>query len=433
MKSIQVTLTVLFMAPVLAAQSQPAQENTDAMALLESVAATYANAADTFRIESVLDTVSSNELRHDWSRVYRTAIKGSGNLYRIEVRTGFGSYIQLSDGSNEWVYQVDSNAYVKRPVPPDWPKFPKVMDMGFHELKQTWDQRLWLEETALAYKHATLLPEETVVIDAHRYPCLVVRTTSDDSIQAHDKEFREEVTFWIDKEAHVFRKIRRNTDTYIMMSPKLHLPQRMETTEIFPVARFDSQTTREMFQFTPPADAKQVASLDPDFGGSHIPEHPRAQMVGQMAPDVTLTAADGKKVALSSYRGKPVLIDFWATWCGPCLLAMPSIGRIYADAKDRGLTVLSVDENGRADDGPVYLDHHHYAWANFHDEAKAIQTAFKGEGIPLTVLVDAQGKIVYYDFGGDEPALRRAIAALGPEFASLAPAEKKSGEATGKQ
>jgi hypothetical protein len=55
------------------------------------------------------------------------------------------------------VYQVESNAYVKRPLPPDWPKFPKAMDMGFHELKQAWDQHVWLEETALGHKRAALL------------------------------------------------------------------------------------------------------------------------------------------------------------------------------------------------------------------------------------------------------------------------------------
>jgi thiol-disulfide isomerase/thioredoxin len=341
--------------------------------------------------------------------------------------------VQVSDGVNEWVYQVETNRFVKRPVPQNWPQFARVMDMGLNELKQAWDQRTWLEEEALGYKRATMLPEEVLLMEGGRYECYVVRVTSDDSVSRTKDNGSWVTTFWIDKQALVFRKKRMISDSHMMVSKDLKLPYHGEETDMYPVADFGPQIAPEAFRFTAPADAKEVATLEPDFGRPPLPEHPKAEMVGQTAPDVTLSGTDGKKVALSSYRGKPVLIDFWATWCGPCLLAMPSISRIYADAKDHGLAVVSVDENSGADDGPVYLQRHHYAWTNFHDEGKAVQKAFKGEGIPLTVLVDAQGKIVYYDFGGDESGLRKAIAALGPEFASLAPAATNGSGADGKK
>jgi hypothetical protein len=82
MKSVLV-LAALALVPAAVAQSQTAPEGADAVALLERVGKTYATVADTFRIESIVDTANSSELRHDWTRVYRTAIKGPGNLYRI--------------------------------------------------------------------------------------------------------------------------------------------------------------------------------------------------------------------------------------------------------------------------------------------------------------------------------------------------------------
>lgn len=423
MKSVLVAAATLFIASSVFAEDRPAQEFTDPMALLQAVARNYANAVDTFHLESITDRVSSSELEHQWTRTYHTAIKGPGNLYRIESRTGFfGSYIQISDGVNEWLYQVESNTYVKRPVPEDWPKFPTVMDGGLHELKQAWDERTWLEDDALGYKRAVLLPQETILVEGRRYPCYVVRVSSDDSVSRRQKnEYHEEVTFWIDKQALVFRRTRRITDSVILSSRNLHLPLHSETTELFPVADFDPKMAPETFRFTPPADAKEVASLDPDFGGPPHAIHPKAQMVGQMAPEVSFAGPDGKKIELSSYRGKPLLVDLWATWCGPCLLSMPAVNRIYTETKNKGLVVFGFDQNDFAEDAEAYLGNHHYEWTNFHDEGQAVKKALKADGIPLVVLIDAQGKIVYYDFGGNEAELRKAIAGLGPEFASMGP------------
>ncbi|MGA2849331.1 MAG: TlpA disulfide reductase family protein [Terracidiphilus sp.] len=404
-----------------AAQEKPSPEFTDPMALLQAVAKNYGSAAETFRLESISDYESSSDLNHQWNRTYRTAIKGPGTQYRIEVRTGFGSLLQVSDGTNEWLYQAETNSWVKRPLPPDWPHFPKVKDMVFHDLSQAWDQRTFLEDDALGYKRAILLPEEAIVIDGHRYPCYVVRANSDDSVATHDKDYHAEVTYWIDKQALVFRRIRRISDGYMMVSRNLHLPSHSETTETYPIAEVDPQTTPEMFRFTPPVEAKEVATLEPDFGGAALPStHPKAQMAGQMAPDVAFSTPDGKRIELSAYRGKPLLIDFWATWCGPCLLSMPALNRIYSETKDKGLQVISFDHSTAADDAAVFLAHHHYAWTNYHDEGNAFFKALKGDAIPLVVLIDSEGKIVYYDFGGDEKELRKVIASLGPQFASIA-------------
>lgn len=72
---------------------------------------------------------------------------------------------------------------------------------------------------------------------------------------------------------------------------------------------------------------------------------------GQPAPDFSLKTADGKTVRLSDFKGHPVLINFWATWCAPCKFEMPALESIYQKYKDKGLVILAVDiktDNGEA-------------------------------------------------------------------------------------
>ena len=155
------------------------------------------------------------------------------------------------------------------------------------------------------------------------------------------------------------------------------------------------------------------------------------EMIGQLVPDVTFVGTEGKEVALSSYRGKPLLIDLWGTWCGPCLAVLPSLNRIHAEVKDKGMEFISFDEVGDVADEDTdaaravkYMVRHHYDWKNYHEGDRKVATALQSDGLPLALVIDANGKIVYFDFGGNEADLRKAIAGLGPEFASIAPADQ---------
>jgi thiol-disulfide isomerase/thioredoxin len=396
-----------------------AKEFTDPVALLQEVAKNYASGADTFRLEAIEENEKHGELEHEWTKVYRTAIKGPGTLYRIETRSRYASVLQVSDGVNEWVYLAEAKVYVKRPLPLDWPQFSKMMTVGNMELRNAWEMRTWLESAAAGYKHATMLPEETITVEGKKFPCYVVYATSDDEDRTPDKESHWSHTYWIDKAALIFRKQVKQEDSYLMMTQSIHLPMHSHSTTVYPVVDFNPQISTESFQFTPPADAKEVKTLEPDFGP--LPSNqPKTQWTGKLSPSVTLTDSDGKKVELSSYRGKPVLLDFWATWCGSCLLSMPAMHRIDVEAKDKNLIVVTVDQDHRAEDATAYLERHRYGWKNYHDSDGSAAKAFNGGGIPFTVLIDSTGKVVYESVGSDEVGLRKAIAALGPEFASLA-------------
>ncbi len=148
-------------------------------------------------------------------------------------------------------------------------------------------------------------------------------------------------------------------------------------------------------------------------------------MLAQPAPSVSFTSKSDGEITLDSYRGHPLLIDIWATWCGPCLKALPAINRLYAEFKNKGLQVVSFDQDG--EDGTEgdettaakYFARHHYQWTNFHDFDRKVALAFHADGLPLVVLIDPNGDIVHFGFGGEraDSDLRNALAKLGTEYA----------------
>jgi thiol-disulfide isomerase/thioredoxin len=131
-----------------------------------------------------------------------------------------------------------------------------------------------------------------------------------------------------------------------------------------------------------------------------------------MCPDFTLEEVNppAGKVKRSDFKGKPVILDFWATWCPPCREAMPQLDAVYQKYKDRGLSVIGITNESRATvrsfvtqtgiTYPMYLD--------LDGEAS---TRLNVEGIPRLILIDGTGRIVLDETGGplDVKALTAAI------------------------
>jgi thiol-disulfide isomerase/thioredoxin len=117
------------------------------------------------------------------------------------------------------------------------------------------------------------------------------------------------------------------------------------------------------------------------------------QSLGEGAPDFRLPDLSGKMVALSDFKGKVVLVDFWATWCGPCQEEIPDLIALQAKFKDKGFTVLGVDMDvGSAKVGPFVADN-----KLTYPVLLAGGDAPKGydvPGLPAAVLVDRKGRMV---------------------------------------
>ena len=136
----------------------------------------------------------------------------------------------------------------------------------------------------------------------------------------------------------------------------------------------------------------------------------RGLMLGGVAPDIALNDTTGAAVPLSSLRGKFVLIDFWASWCGPCRMENPNVVRMYNKYKDKGFTIYSVSLDQSRDSWVKAIRNDNLTWTHVSDlrfwQSAAAQQ-YGVTGIPKTFLLDKEGKIIAKDLRG--PALEQKL------------------------
>ncbi len=124
---------------------------------------------------------------------------------------------------------------------------------------------------------------------------------------------------------------------------------------------------------------------------------------GQWAPEISLPGSKGDTVSLSSFKGKVVLIDFWASWCRPCRMSNPNVVRLYSKYKDKGFEVfaVSIDSKKSAWLKAVEQDKLTYTQVNDNKGWDAASASKYGvEGIPATFLLNKEGKIEAVDLEG---------------------------------
>ncbi len=132
------------------------------------------------------------------------------------------------------------------------------------------------------------------------------------------------------------------------------------------------------------------------------------------APDVLLRTLDGQNHSLKQYGGKLVLVNFWATWCQPCIREMPSMERLYAKYKPQGLEIVAISlDQGNEDDVREFVAKYKLTFPIVLDPEHKAKALYKVRGLPTTYLVDRKGLVAGYGAGPREWDSEAAFALVG--------------------
>src|SRR6267143_4896505 len=405
-------LLVLLCPLVAGAQAVPGSGNTgempsEALKFLNQVLERYAHAS-TYHIEAVEDRELSGSFHRGWDRVITTAIAASNNRYHFEVRAEEVWFVQVSDGSTEWLYQPELHQYLQRTAPSPGPsRLHSNKIRGAFLLEQAQDTRKHLIDMQKLFLSAAFLPNEDFEVNGKNVTCRVIKAPRKE-LPGLSPKIVSEFTFWIDEKGDVIRKIAVREEGPLRPN---HLEDHYvnKRTTLFNVADFDAASVpNHLFTFTPPLNAALVRDFDSD------PLMVRLHgFVGKPVPMVELRAEDGTTVALKSFSGKTVLLDFWATWCAPCINSLPSLEKLHQEAAPKGLVMISIDEDEDPKKAAALWAKRKEPWLNFHANEETVKQ-FPDHGIPYFVLIDGSGNVVFSDAGLDENRLRAAIAKVNP-------------------
>jgi len=155
--------------------------------------------------------------------------------------------------------------------------------------------------------------------------------------------------------------------------------------------------------------ADPMSKYTQDIEGKFLNE--ATTMIGGVAPEIKLNGPDGKPVSLHSLRGKVVLIDFWASWCGPCRRENPNVVKMYQKYKDQGFEIFGVSLDNDVNRWKAAIQSDGLSWYHGSDlmgwKSKPAQI-YQVHSIPATFLLDKEGKIIAKGLRG--PELEAAVA-----------------------
>ena len=449
MKNVAAIAFVLVVTAISVAAQDPNRANSqttapDAKAILKQVAETYKNLRSyhfegRYTLEQVTESIGLKDEFKREELFVNAAIKP--DRYRIESKNTHISVTSISDGKTKWVYAPGPNEYTRTEEGP-------VRLVTGGPVKNSATMAHLANATNLLAEYsrvddrlgvAKIIGEETLEIGGRRSDCFVIEAYYfAESTGSQTNTLTRKL--WIDKSRNIVLREIQHTEAKMLWGRTIN----SKMTYIFTVATVGEPIPETLFTFVPPEGAKEVAELMPPPQPSATPRPtaaprpaaaprsaaPRAaDLVGRDAIAFALEDLDGNRVDLQSLKGKVALLDFWASWCGPCVAELPHIEKLHRDLKDQGLVVLGVN-NEDAEVARAFVKRKGYTFTTLVDEGREVTMKYGVSGIPQVFIIDRDGKVKWHALGygpGKEFELRTAVEKVLKDLNQPAPASTRAG------
>src|SRR5579863_7015862 len=313
---------------------------------------------------------------------------------RMEIKTGSMSMLDVSDGETTWVYSSMAKQYGKIPAAQGPAAVMAVMGVK-------------LPDISLIHPSYKTTGEETIEIDGQKYECWVVEMQISEFSFAsgpNDKASPPKVTgavmtSWIDKKLGI--------DIQFTFNMKMQMGGKdveMHQKVVKKGVKINQPVAEAMFTFTPPPDAKEVKELNLFAMGA------KPDLAGKPAPAFEVKTLAGEMFSLAKLKGKPVLLDFWATWCGPCRKSMPVLEKIARDFKNSDLVILGVNTGEDREVVEAFLEKTPLEYPAVLSGESGILESYSVTAYPTFILIGRDGKIIANEVGfSGEDQLREMI------------------------
>jgi len=366
----------------------------DARAILDNVTRTY-RTLTSFHFAGQVDVDMNRQGTRQSFGIPLIAAAAKPGRWRIEMQSPTMGMLVVTDGTTTTTYSEQAHQYTRKPAPPARGAADSAEAMAgpgspigrYFGITRSLKGARWVDR-------------RTLDLGGRRVECDLIAAEYERPPNA-EAEYSPTL-YWIERARSV---VLRESTHVRGNQPGPDGAIELDQTTTFTTARINEKLPDSLFAFRPPEGATQVAQFKTDSG---------PDLSGQKAEDFTLNDLAGKPVKLSSLKGKVVLLDFWATWCGPCRVEMPSIQKLHARFKNKGLVVLGINYGEEASRVKPFLVKNGYDFRILLDREQRVGQRYQVGGIPTLFIIDKTGVIRAHFVGvRDEDTLREALARAG--------------------
>jgi peroxiredoxin len=251
------------------------------------------------------------------------------------------------------------------------------------------------EEPMAALKGLSVKRLDDAMIKGKPYPALLV--------SGHAAA--DELTFVVDPETHLLRRAIFDSRKQFTFDDR-PAPKSAETIIDYTTTKIDGEPKREQFTWSPPEGA-----VDAIKAARAPRENAAAKLQGKPAPAFTLKNLNDESVTLADLKGDVVVLDFWATWCGPCVASLPALDEFAKKHAAAGVKVFAVNVEEEKDRVAAFAKDRKLSLTMLLDTDGKIGQAYKAVAIPQTVVIGKDGNVRKVFVGANEKALEREVEA----------------------